>query len=100
MQTEDFNFFGIPAENIRAATQRHSSGKHPDHTIVPSRKDIATLPEAELRGLLVGWMENGATEIIPSRAQIALVREILQEREDARQLTQIIAMCNNFIDGA
>ena len=100
MKTEDFNFFGIPAENIRAAKQRHPTNKHAQHTVVPSRKDIATLPPPELRTLLVAWMEHGATEIIPSRAQIAMVREALLERPDARQLTQVIAMCDNFINGA
>jgi|SRR6185369_5994983 hypothetical protein len=100
MKTKDFNFFGVPAENIRAAKQRRPSNKHPQHTSVPSRKEIATLPAAELRSLLISWMENGATEIIPSRAQIAMVREVLLEREDSKQLSQVISMCNNFIDGA
>ncbi len=100
MKTEDFNFFGIPAENIRAAKQKRPTSKHAQHTVVPSRKDIATLSPAELRTLLVAWMENGATEIIPSRAQIAMVREALLERADAKQLSQVISMCDNFINGA
>lgn len=50
--------------------------------------------------MLVAWMEHGATEIIPSRAQIAMVREALLARADAKQLSQVIAMCDNFINGA
>jgi hypothetical protein len=100
MKTEDFNFFGIPAENIRAAKQRHPTNKNAQHTVVPSRKDIATLSPSELRTMLVAWMEHGATEIIPSRAQIAMVREALLARADAKQLSQVIAMCDNFINGA
>jgi len=98
--TEDFNYFGIPVENIRAARQRSQSNKRVHHTIVPSRKEVATLSGAELKPILINWMEHGATEIIPSRAQIAMVKEILLMREDARDLVPVIALCTNFIDGA
>ena len=97
---EDFNFFGVPDENIQAAQRRKSSGCNQQHIAVPSRKDVATLPPAKLKALLLAWMENSATEIIPSRAQISLVKEVLKEREDVSQIEPIIAMCTHFIEGA
>jgi hypothetical protein len=98
--SEDFNYFGVPVENIHAAKQRKHSNKRPRHTVVPTRKEVASLPQTELKPLLINWMENGATEIIPSRGQIAMVKEVLLAREDARDLFPVIAMCTNFIDGA
>jgi len=93
-------FFGVPEENIEAAKQRSKASKQRLHADVPTRKQIATLPAEELKRVLIGWMEHSATEIIPSRAQIALVKEILAERADAAQLGPIISMCTHYIEGA
>jgi len=93
-------FFGIPEENIEAAKQRSKASKQKLHADVPTRKQIATLPAAELKAALINWMEHSATEIIPSRAQIALVKEVLSERADAAQLGPIISMCTYYIEGA
>jgi hypothetical protein len=93
-------YFGIPEENIEAAEQRRKISRHPMNAEVPTRKQIATLPAAELRAKLIGWMEHSATEIIPSRAQIAMVKEVLSARPDAAHLAPIINMCTHFIEGA
>src|SRR5476649_2171874 len=91
---EDFDRFGTPEENIHAAAKwaRKYRKKHTYHTHVPTRKEIATLPIEELRPLLVGWMEHSPTETIPSRMQIALVRDVLTTRPDAAELKALMSM--------
>jgi hypothetical protein len=74
---EDLNFFGVPEENINAARRRQPTRRNSTHTTVPSRREIATLPPDKLKDVLLAWMELSATEIIPSRAQIALVKDDL-----------------------
>lgn len=83
---EDLNYFGVPEENINAARRRPPTGRSSAYTVVPSRREIATLPLDKLKDVLLGWVEHGATEIIPSRAQISLVKEVLLSRADVPQL--------------
>lgn len=97
---DDQEFFGIPEENIMAAQRRTSEKRNPPYSKVPTKRDIATLPAAQLKSILISWMEHSATEIIPSRAQIALVRDVLLEREDRAELATILNMCTNYIEGA
>ncbi|AZP14562.1 hypothetical protein EJN92_13560 [Undibacterium parvum] len=69
------------------------------HSYVPSRKEVASLNIKELTEILTGWMCNSPTEIIPSRTQIAEVKDILLTRPDLSQLTGLITMCNYYING-
>lgn len=98
---ENADRFGTPEENIRAATKwaEKYRKKHIYQTHVPTRKEVETLPAAELRSLLVGWMEHSPTETIPSRMQIELVRAVLLGRPDARELEVLLDMCKHYIDG-
>lgn len=98
---ENFDRFGTPDENIQAAAEWAEKYKKKQiyHTHVPTRKEIATLPAADLRTLLVGWMAHSPTETIPSRMQIALVRDVLLTRPDAAELRAQLDMCKHYIDG-
>ena len=93
--------FGVPAENLKAAIKRvrQQRRKYACNTHVPSRREIATLAPDAVRHVLLNWMEHSPTEIIPSRAQIALIREVLLQREDVRQLGPLLEMCRHYIDG-
>ena len=97
---DDQDFFGVPEENILAAQRRTTGQRNPLHAVVPTKREIATLPPTQLKTALTDWMQHSATEIIPSRAQIALVREVLLRREDTSKLGPIISMCTNYIEGA
>jgi hypothetical protein len=94
---DDLTYFGVPAENI-AAARRHPKDRRSQ--AIPTRKQVASLPPQELMPILIEWMETSLTEIIPSRGQIALVKEVLVTRPDAAQIAALIAMCTNFIEGA
>lgn len=95
----DADRFGVPAENIRAAERRHLDGGRQRvavNTRVPTRKEVRQLPPNELAPLLLGWMEHSPIEIVPSRGQIQLVIEVLQDRPDAADLAPLLNMCRNY----
>ena len=97
---ENYEYFGIPETNLQAAHQfRKKQKKHEFNVDVPSRKDVATLAPLQIRQVMVAWMCNSVTEIIPSRAQIAEARLILLAREDAASLSGLIEMCDHYIRG-
>ncbi len=100
MPANDFDYFGVPMENIEAVHLRRGIAAAGHKVLVPNRKDVATLPADALRASLVAWMETTYTELIPSRGQIALVREILASRDDVSQLGPLMAMCCHYIEGA
>jgi hypothetical protein len=101
MSQEDFEQFGIPAENIQAARKWATKNrkKYAYHTQVPTRKEVRTLPPKALAQLLVGWMVHSPVEIIPSRVQITLVIELLKRRSDVAQLGDILNLCSNYVNG-
>lgn len=94
------DFFGVPEENIAAASRRQATEQTPCRAAVPTRREILTLPPVELKKILLNWMEHSPIEIIPSRGQIALVKEVLVSREDVADLAGAIAMCTHYIEGA
>lgn len=98
---EDFDHFGIPRENIRAAEKwaaKHRK-RYRYHTRVPTRKEVLGLPPEELTSVLVGWMVHSPPEIIPSGFQVELVLELLEQRGDAEKLSSLVKMCRHFAAG-
>ena len=96
----DYSHFGIPEDNLRAAEESgRRQPRHKFHTYVPTREEVAKLDANELKFILTGWMCNAATEIIPSRTQIAEVKIILMLRPDARELGDVLSMCECYISG-
>ncbi|MFZ6645022.1 hypothetical protein ACO0LO_04855 [Undibacterium sp. TJN25] len=90
--------FGVPLSNLLAAEKWcRAYDKKPCH--VPTRKEVASLSAAKITAMLVTWMCDCPTEIIPSRAQIAEVKAVLQKRADSEKLSALITMCNNYISG-
>lgn len=57
------------------------------------------LSQQELAPLLIGWMVHSPTEIIPSRVQVELVLELLNQRQDVADLSSLVDMCRNYIAG-
>lgn len=101
MNQEEYEQFGIPPENVQAAKKwaDKQRKKYRYHTDVPTRKQVRSLPPAELTQMLIGWMVHSPVEIIPSRVQIALVVEVLLQRDDKSLLTDLLAMCRHYIEG-
>lgn len=64
---------------------------------ISNRKEVANLGHKKITSILVDWVCHSPIEIIPSRSQIIEVRDILLAREDARDLSNVITMCNYYI---
>lgn len=96
--------FRVPESRLRAAARfagmrihaRYSAEAAFFNSYVPTRKEVATLPGEKIHRILLDWMTNSVTEIIPSPGQIAEVKAILLKREDVTALSETIAMCNCY----
>ncbi|MFZ6654022.1 hypothetical protein [Undibacterium sp. TJN19] len=90
--------FGVPEENLNAAKKwAEKQNTEISHCYVPTRNEVAKLSSQKITKILVNWMCHSPVEIIPSRSQIVEVRDILLAREDARNLSNVITMCNYYI---
>jgi len=98
MKNNQQDRFGMPDSSIKAAEKAAKrQKKYHFHFYVPTRKEVATLSRDTLAPLLIGWMCNSVMEIIPSRTQILEVMDILRNRRDAAQFSQLVNMCHNYI---
>lgn len=97
--------FGMPESAFHAARESHG----PDNpTIrsgmyVPTRREVAGKSPQWLYPVLIDWMWESPSELIPSNAQIAEVRAVLLARPDAADpaIVQIVAECNEYLaDGS
>lgn len=78
--------FGMPASAFQAAREGHGLDNPVERLgmYVPTRREVATLPADALFSVLVDWLWESPTELIPSNPQIANVRQVLQARPDAQ----------------
>ncbi len=93
--------FGMPATAFQAARESHGL----DNPVmrmgmyVPTRNEVATRPAAELYSIVIDWMWESPSELIPNNAQIAELRAILVTRPDAdhEDVQQLIAACDDYL---
>lgn len=93
--------FGMPESAFRAARESHGldnptirSGMY-----VPTRREVAEKAAEWLYPVLIDWMWESPSELIPSNAQIAEVRSVMLARPDAADpaIAQIIAECDEYL---
>ncbi len=93
--------FGTPESAFAAALENHGRDNATFRMgmYVPTRHEVATLPAAELGDILDLWMWESPSELIPSRDQIAQVREVLRARPDAAnpEILDIIGWCDEYV---
>ena len=91
----------MPESAFRAARESHGldspvirSGMY-----VPTRREVAEKPVEWLYPVLIDWMWESPSELIPSSAQIAQVRAVLLARPDAADpaVIQIIVECDEYL---
>lgn len=70
------------------------SGMYP-----PTRREVAEMPPKDLYGLLIDWLWECPSELIPNDAQITEVRAILVARPDAKDpvVEKLVAECDDFL---
>lgn len=74
--------FGISDRAIRAAVERHC-GIWRDGLYVPTRSEVRTAPIEWLASVLMDWIWESPSELIPNDHQIEEVIAVLQSRPDA-----------------
>ncbi len=95
----EFEHFGIPTENIRAAEEAvKRQTAYELHSRVPTRREVATLGATEITEIMTNWMCRSPLEIVPSRAQIFEARAVLLARPDVFQLSRLVSMCDHYIN--
>lgn len=95
---QDDDRFGVPFEAMAAAQGAH--GSSPAQRVgayVPTRAEVRALPRAHLRPLLLDWMWESPTELIPTDEQIGQVKIELEARADASDFLDLIDECRRYI---
>ena len=93
--------FGMPESAFEAALDAHGRD---NPTIrfgmyVPTRREVAENSPDWLYSVLIDWMWESPSELIPDNNQIGDVRAILVARSDAEtpRLVQIINECDDYL---
>jgi hypothetical protein len=70
-----------------------------DGTYVPTKEEVRTLPITQLSAIIISWMWESPSELIPNNSQIESVVQILQEREDAdtTACTTLLKECKKYL---
>lgn len=65
----------------------------------PTRREVAKEPPKWLYPVLIDWMWESPSELIPNSVQIAEVKSVLLARPDAADpaVVQIIAECDEYL---
>jgi len=90
--------FGMPESAIQAALEAHE-GILRVGMYVPTRGEVATWPANRLYSVLMDWMWESHSEIIPNSRQITEVLAVLEARPDAGELAKVIVACREFLNG-
>src|SRR3546814_7595268 len=85
--TDPDDRFGMPASAFKAARESHglNSPVFRAGMYVPTRHEVATLATAKLLPIVVDWMWESPSELIPNNDQISQLRAILLGRPDAAE---------------
>ncbi|MDE1989136.1 MAG: hypothetical protein KGI82_01595 [Betaproteobacteria bacterium] len=91
----------MPASAFKAARESHGldSPVFRAGMYVPTRREVAILSPAKLLPLVVDWMWESPSELIPTNDQISDLRAILLARPDATQpeVRELIAACEEYL---
>lgn len=94
--------FGMPESAVAAAQASHGLGNPVMRMgmYVPTRREVASLPADDLMFILDCWLYESPTELIPSRAQVRHVREVLMQRPDcgAGAIRELIGLCDACLE--
>jgi hypothetical protein len=66
---------------------------------VPTRGEVRSMPLETLRPLLIEWLWESPSELIPTDQQISQVKAELEARPDADAMAALIEECRHYIEG-
>lgn len=100
MTTDDQDRFGVPESAFAAAQKAHGSAPTVRCGVyVPTRAEVRSMPPETLRPILIDWLWESPTELIPTDEQISQVKAELEARPDADALAGLIEECRQYIEG-
>jgi hypothetical protein len=87
--------FGIPEEILRKVV-RSNSGLIRSGVYVPTEQEVRELDSTILRNILIEWLYECPSELIPTDDQVEQVIAILKSRDDTdnKLVTEMIFDCN------
>lgn len=99
MTNDDQDRFGVPASAFAAAQTSHGSARTLRAGMyVPTRGEVASMPPETLRPILMDWLHESPSELLPSTAQISQVKTILEARPDVAELAGLIEECRAYVE--
>lgn len=94
----DQDRFGMPESTFLTARKAHGDAPSSRSGIyIPTRSEVGSMSPETLRLILIDWMHESPSELIPSDAQISEVKAILEARPDAAELAGLIGECRQYI---
>lgn len=101
MPPSDDDRFCMPTSAFEAALDSHGRDSPVIRAgmYVPTRREVATLEPAALAPIVIDWMWESPSELIPNNEQIGDLRAILMARPDADQpgIRQLVAACDDYL---
>jgi hypothetical protein len=98
MSNDQNDRFGVPDSALLSAAEGHAMhGISRTGLYVPTRLEVATMPLENLRPILIDWMWESPSELIPTNHQILEVKKILEERDDSCIFAELINECAIYI---
>ncbi|MEY2115088.1 MULTISPECIES: hypothetical protein [Pseudomonadota] len=99
--TDPDDRFGMPASAFKAARESHGldSPVFRAGMYVPTRHEVATLSATQLLPIVIDWMWESPSELIPDNKQIGELRALLAARPDADEptLRELITACDDYL---
>lgn len=99
--TDPDDRFGMPESAFQAAKESHglNSPVIREGMYVPYRDEVAMMPGDRLTTILIDWMWESPSELIPNNHQIEQVRTILIARPDANSgvIAALIRECDEYL---
>ena len=99
MTNDDQDRFGVPESAFAAAQKAHGNAPTVRCGVyVPTRAEVRSMAPETLRPILMDWLHESPSELIPSTAQISQVKAILEARPDAAELAGLIEECRAYVE--
>lgn len=89
--------FGVPELLIADVARRQPGGVMRCGLYVPTEHEVLTLPLDRLRPMLLEWLWESPSELIPSDEQAAALMRVLAARHDAPTASSLIAEVAEYI---
>lgn len=100
MKADDQDRFGMPESAFAAAQNSHGSARTVRAGMyIPTRAEVASMAPETLRPIMMDWLHESPSELIPSTAQISQVKAILEGRPDAAEVAGLVEECRQYIEG-